>query len=66
MNQRLRRTVLNTLLRATFLRKRLSNDCWLSPGLNKTLGKRFTPPFYLGIHSGTFTQNASWISRKLA
>jgi len=39
MNQRFCRTVLNTLLRATFLRKRFSKDCCDSPGLSTTLGK---------------------------
>ena len=36
-NQRLRRTVLNTPLFTTFLRKRLGNESWDSPLLKLTL-----------------------------
>ncbi len=42
INHRLRRTVLNTLLRATFLRKRFSKEPCDSPGLKTTLGKNYT------------------------
>ncbi len=47
INQRFLRTVLSTLLRATFLRKRFSSDPWDSPGLSATLGKNHTTfPFW--------------------
>lgn len=60
MNQRLRRTVLSTLLRATFLRKRFSSEPWDSPGLNATLGKNHTTfPFWTSLldHDSGLRQN---------